>query len=47
LTLAKEVFESHKGELLLESEENRGSTFTVVLPYKDPQNKDNEQSSTA
>ncbi len=38
LTLAKEVFESHKGELLLESEESRGSTFTVVLPYKDPQN---------
>jgi len=35
LTLAKEVFESHKGELLLESEENQGSTFTVVLPYKD------------
>ena len=47
LTLAKEVFESHKGELLLESEENRGSTFTVVLPYKDPQNQDNEPSSTA
>ena len=47
LTLAKEVFESHEGELLLESEENRGSTFTVVLPYKDPQNQDNEPSSTA
>ena len=47
LTLAKEVFESHNGELLLESEENRGSTFTVVLPYKDPQNQDNEPSSTA
>ncbi len=46
LTLAKEVFESHEGELLLESEENRGSTFTVVLPYKDPQNQDNEPSST-
>jgi signal transduction histidine kinase len=47
LTLAKEVFESHEGELLLESEENRGSTFTVVLPYKDPQNQDNEPSATA
>ena len=35
LTLAKEVFESHKGKLLLESEENRGSTFTVVLPIQD------------
>jgi signal transduction histidine kinase len=37
LTLAKEVFESHKGELLLESEENQGSTFTVVLPFKQPE----------
>jgi signal transduction histidine kinase len=44
LTLAKEVFESHKGELLLESEENQGSTFTVVLPFKDPQNQEMEQS---
>jgi signal transduction histidine kinase len=34
LTLAKEVVESHKGTLLLESEENKGSTFTVVLPYE-------------
>jgi signal transduction histidine kinase len=34
LTLAKEVFESHKGALLLESEVNSGSTFTAVLPYK-------------
>lgn len=33
LTLAREVFESHKGELLIESEEKKGSTFTVVLPY--------------
>ncbi len=46
LTLAKEVFESHNGELLLESEENRGSTFTVVLPYKDL-NQDNESTATA
>jgi signal transduction histidine kinase len=34
LTLVKEVFESHKGELLLESEENKGTVFTVVLPFK-------------
>lgn len=33
LTLAKEVIESHKGELLLESIEKKGSTFTIVLPY--------------
>lgn len=39
LTLAKEVFESHKGELLLESKENSGSTFTVVLPMKEPDPK--------
>jgi signal transduction histidine kinase len=44
LTLAKEVFESHKGELLLESEENQGSTFTVVLPFKDPKMQAVEQS---
>jgi signal transduction histidine kinase len=43
LTLAKEVFESHKGELLLESEENQGSTFTVVLPFKETQNQGVEQ----
>jgi signal transduction histidine kinase len=47
LTLAKEVFESHKGELLLESEENKGSTFTVVLPFKDPQNQEMKQSAGA
>jgi len=33
LTLAKEVFESHKGEILVDSEEKKGSVFTVVLPY--------------
>jgi len=34
LTLAKEVVESHQGTLLLESEENKGSTFIIVLPFK-------------
>jgi signal transduction histidine kinase len=43
LTLAKEVFESHKGELLLESEEHQGSIFTVVLPIKDSQNQEVEK----
>jgi signal transduction histidine kinase len=43
LTLAKEVFESHKGELLLESEEHQGSIFTVVLPIKDSENQDLEK----
>jgi len=46
LTLAKEVFESHKGELLLESEENSGSTFTVVLPIQVSEIKNNKVSAT-
>lgn len=33
LTLAKEVFESHEGALLVESQEQKGSTFIAVLPY--------------
>ncbi len=33
LTLAKEVFESHEGTLLVESQEKQGSTFIAVLPY--------------
>jgi len=46
LTLAKEVFESHKGKLLLESEENNGSTFTVVLPIQDSVMKNDEATAT-
>jgi signal transduction histidine kinase len=38
LTLAREVFESHKGEILVESEESKGSTFTVVLPFESGNN---------
>lgn len=34
LTLAKEIFESHEGALLVESEEKKGSTFIAVLPYE-------------
>jgi len=34
LTLAREVIESHRGELLVESEEKKGSVFTAVLPYE-------------
>lgn len=33
LTLAKEVLESHKGALLVESQGQKGSTFIAVLPY--------------
>jgi signal transduction histidine kinase len=33
LTLAKEIIESHDGKIFVESEENKGSTFSVILPY--------------
>ncbi|MCK5031971.1 MAG: response regulator [Calditrichia bacterium] len=34
LTLAKQVIESHDGQIVVESELNKGSIFTVVLPFK-------------
>ena len=34
LTLAKQVIESHDGQIVVESEPKKGSIFTVVLPYK-------------
>ena len=34
LTLAKQVIESHDGQIVVESELNKGSIFTVVLPIK-------------
>ena len=34
LTLAKQVIESHDGQIIVESEPQKGSIFTVVLPYK-------------
>ncbi len=37
LTLAKQVFEAHGGQILIESEQKKGSIFTVVLPYKEIQ----------
>ena len=32
LTLAKQVIESHDGQIIVESEPDKGSVFTVVLP---------------
>jgi signal transduction histidine kinase len=34
LTLAKQVIESHDGQIIVESEPKKGSIFTVVLPCK-------------
>lgn len=34
LTLAKQVVESHDGQIVVESELDKGSIFTVVLPFK-------------
>lgn len=34
LTLAKQVIESHDGQIVVESQPEKGSIFTVVLPYK-------------
>jgi len=38
LTLAKQVIESHDGQIVVESEPEKGSIFTVVLPYKNSVN---------
>jgi len=38
LTLAKQVIESHDGQIVVESEPDKGSIFTVVLPYKNSVN---------
>jgi len=33
LTIVKKVVESHSGELIISSEEGKGSTFTLKIPY--------------
>jgi signal transduction histidine kinase len=33
LSLVREVIENHNGQVFLESEENKGSTVTILLPY--------------
>jgi signal transduction histidine kinase len=37
LSIVDEIIRSHGGELLIESQVGKGSTFTVVLPIKRPQ----------
>ena len=33
LTIVKKVIESHKGELIIQSKYNKGSTFTLTIPF--------------
>jgi two-component system phosphate regulon sensor histidine kinase PhoR len=37
LTLVKNIIEAHKGRIEVESEPGKGSTFSVILPVKDPE----------
>ena len=34
LTITRSIIEMHKGKIYLKSEENKGSTFTIILPVK-------------
>jgi signal transduction histidine kinase/tetratricopeptide (TPR) repeat protein len=38
LTLVKEIVESHRGNITVESERNKGSTFTIQLPLNQKSN---------
>jgi signal transduction histidine kinase len=38
LTLVKEIIESHGGNITVESERNKGSTFTIQLPINQKSN---------
>ena len=35
LTIAKEFIKLHNGKIKLESESNKGSTFTIIIPKVD------------
>ena len=40
LTLAKEVIDTHQGNIYIESDENKGSTFSIILPYVNIEEKE-------
>ena len=35
LSIAKDIIESHQGKISVQSEEGKGSTFTILLPIAD------------
>ena len=43
LSLVKEYVKLHQGYVYVESEENKGTTFTVLLPVKEAKNQNTEQ----
>ena len=38
LSISRRIIEHHSGKLQVESEEGRGTTFTIHLPLAEPQN---------
>jgi len=46
LTFCKMVVEAHGGQISLTSEVERGSTFTVVIPVRHPENGDRSNPAT-
>ncbi|MFQ5825459.1 MAG: ATP-binding protein [bacterium] len=42
LTLVKHIIEAHNGQIKVESEPGKGSTFSVILPFSDPLGGENK-----
>jgi signal transduction histidine kinase len=46
LSLVKQIIDVHSGTISVESEHGVGSTFTVRVPFKPPENEDGDDSDT-